>query len=81
MACLKVFCIFCNLVWLLHALSYFWVLLHEKIKLLVFCKVQKMICDFSGSAAQKNSLPATHYFADLPVETHILLFCVDKAEQ
>lgn len=80
---MKVFCIFRNLVWLLHALSYFWILLHEKIKLLVFYKVKKMICDLTSAKVllERDTLPAKHYLSNLHVETRILLFSVDKAEQ
>lgn len=64
----KCFAIFCKLVWLLHGLSYFRVLLHA------FYKVKKMICDLSSAEVllERTTLPAKHYLANIHVEAHIL---------
>lgn len=61
----------------------FWVLLSEKIRLLVFYNVKKMICELTSADVllERATLLAKCYLANLHLETRILLFSVDKAEQ
>lgn len=57
--------------------------MHEKIKLSVFYKVKKMIYSLTSAEVllERTTLLAKHYLANLHLETHTLLFSVDKAEQ